>query len=133
VTRGQMAAFLVRALDLPAVEFSKTATVDLSRPIGPGAEGWRLLIGQFFEPDDVDRAVAVVACESHGDPNAANPGSSARGLFQHLERLWPERAEEAGFAGASIYDPIANTAVAAWLVYHDPIGWNHWAASKHCW
>jgi hypothetical protein len=133
VTRGQMAAFLVRALDLPAVALTETAVVDLSQPTGPGAEGWRLLIEQFFEPEDVDTAVAVVACESHGDPGAANPRSSARGLFQHLERLWPGRAESAGFPGSSVYDPIANTAVAAWLVYNDPMGWHHWSPSKNCW
>jgi hypothetical protein len=133
VTRGQMAAFLVRALGVPSVDLGERATVDLSQPIGPGAEGWRLLIEQFFRPADVDAALAIVACESNGDPQAANPRSSARGLFQHLERLWPERAEAAGFPGASVYDPIANTAAAAWLVYNDPIGWNHWDPSRGCW
>jgi hypothetical protein len=97
-----------------------------------GLDRWRPLVAEYFEADDVELALSVIGCESHGDPGAANPSSSARGLFQHLASLWPERAAQAGHPGADILDPRANIAVAAWLVYHGG-GWSHWNASGHCW
>lgn len=95
-------------------------------------EDWRPLVAHFFRPDDVDRALRIIACESGGDPKARNPGSSATGLFQHLGRLWPERAARAGWGGYPATDPVANVAVAAWLVYEGG-GWSHWAPSRGCW
>lgn len=97
-----------------------------------GIERWRPLVEKYFEPEDVDRAMDVMACESAGNPRAANPTSSARGLFQHLGSFWPERARKAGRPGADIFDPDDNVAVAAWLVYHGG-GWRHWNASSACW
>ncbi len=79
-------------------------------------ERWRPLIEVYFEPGDVDWALAIVACESGGIVTAKNPGSSASGLFQHLARYWPQRSKLAGWEGASIWDPEANIAVAAWLL-----------------
>ena len=95
-------------------------------------EVWRPLVEAHFAPEDVARALAVISCESSGDPDAKNPRSSASGLFQHLGRFWPERSVKAGLAGADIFDPSANVAVAAWLVY-DGGGWSHWNPSRHCW
>jgi hypothetical protein len=132
VTRGQMAAFLRRALDLPSVEAPPPVIVDLAVPSGPGVEGWRMLVEHFFRPADVDRAIRVIACESKGDPDARNPHSSASGLFQHLASLWTPRAEAVGYPGASVFDPVANVAAAAGLVYEGG-GWSHWDASRGCW
>jgi soluble lytic murein transglycosylase-like protein len=106
--------------------------VDLSVPTGPGAEGWRPLVEHFFEPADVTRALAVMSCESKGDPDAKNPGSTASGLFQHLASQWGPRAEAIGYPDAGVFDPVANVAAAAWLVY-DGGGWSHWNASRGCW
>lgn len=97
-----------------------------------GAERWRSTVAEYFRPEDVDLAMAIMMCESGGDPDAANPVSSARGLFQHLGSAWPERAADAGWGGADILDPESNIAVAAWLVYEGG-GWGHWNASGHCW
>ena len=67
----------------------------------------------------------VIACESGGNPNAKNSGSSASGLFQHLAaKYWVSRSASAGWAGASVFDPEANVAVAAWLQRTG--GWGHW-------
>lgn len=88
-------------------------------------EDWRPLVEHFFRPGDVDRALRIMYCESKGDPNAKNRRSSASGLFQHLTRYWPKRAAEAGFRGASVFDPVANTAASAMLVYEGG-GWSHW-------
>ncbi len=132
VTRGQMAAFLRRAAGLPEGTITGTVMWDLRVPTGPGAEGWRLLVSHFFRAEDVDQAVQVIFCESSGDPNAVNKRSSATGLFQHLPRYWLERSAEVPEAGADMFDPVANAAVAAWLVY-DGGGWSHWYPSEHCW
>lgn len=136
VTRAQMAAFLTRALhlpvpaDLPAIP---TSVVDayLTRLAlsewteGSGVEVWRPLVESYFRSSDVDRALRIMSCESQGDPYARNPRSGASGLFQHLPKYWSERSADAGFPDVSIYDPQANVAVAAWLVYHLG-GWSHW-------
>lgn len=90
------------------------------------------LVEQYFQPEDVERAVLVAWCESRYDASATHPTSGASGLFQHLRRFWDSRSEQAGWAGADIYDPAANTAVAAWLVYSNG-GWKHWNASIACW
>lgn len=95
-------------------------------------EDWRPLVERYFVEDDVDRALQIIFCESGGDPAASNPTSSAQGLFQHLGSAWPKRAADAGWSGHDVLDPVANIAVAAWLVY-DGGGWSHWAASGHCW
>lgn len=95
-------------------------------------QDWLPLVEAFFAPEDIARAMEVIDCESGGDPNAKNRYSSASGLFQHLGRFWGERADLAGYSGSDIFDPLANVAVASWLVY-DGGGWGHWAASGHCW
>jgi hypothetical protein len=137
VTRAEVASFLARGLgleqpsELPAIpadvidSFLETAGV--AWPTGPGAEGWRPLVAEYFEADDVDRAVRIMSCESKGDPGAHNGSSGASGLFQHMPAYWHERSSMAGWGGASIFDPEANVAVAAWLVYdYAGGGWHHW-------
>ena len=97
--------------------------------VSGGVEQWRGLVEQYFRPDDVPWAMAVMQCESGGDPDAKNPNSSASGIFQHLASLWPARSEAAGWAGADIFDPVANVAVAAWLVEQKG-GRGHWTCTK---
>lgn len=87
-------------------------------------ERWRPVVEMYFPEDRVNWALRIMECESHGDPDAKNPRSSASGLFQHLARLWPDRAAKAGFEGADVFDPFANIAVAAWLLEHG--GTSHW-------
>jgi len=82
----------------------------------PAVERWRPLVARYFPADLVEEALAVMACESRGDPAIVNPLSGTAGLFQHHPADWPARAAVAGFAGATPDDPEANTAVAAWLV-----------------
>ena len=84
------------------------------------------MVGQYFEADDVDRALSIIECESGGNPDATNTQTGAAGLFQHLVDYWENRAAAAGWPGADIYDPEANTAVAAWLAYSS--GWYHWGS-----
>ena len=88
-------------------------------------EYWRPLVSFYFEPEDVDWAVRIIDCESEGNPFAKNSRSSASGLFQHLASAWEKRSADAGWAGAPIWDPEANIAVAAWLFYEGG-GKSHW-------
>ena len=87
-------------------------------------ERWRPVVDMYFPDDRIDWALRIIACESRGEPDAKNPTSSASGLFQHLARLWPERAEAAGFGDYDVFDPYANIAVAAWLL--ETGGPGHW-------
>lgn len=93
---------------------------------GAGVEQWRPLVATYFRPGDVSRALRIMRCESGGVVGAYNP-SGASGLFQHLKKYWPARSQRAGFAGASVFDPTANVATAAWL-RDQPGGWLHWRA-----
>lgn len=138
VTRAEMATFLARALaltppdELPVIpaDVIEAFEEEIATPVWPtgsGSEGWRPLVELFFEADDVDKAIRIMECESRGDPGARNPSSGAAGLFQHMPGYWSSRSAAAGYGGASIYDPEANVAVAAWLVYdYSGGGWQHW-------
>ena len=106
------------------------ASVLRSDPDSP--RDWRPIVELYFQPRHVNRALRVMRCESGGDATAKNPTSTASGLFQHLASLWPERSVRAGWQGSDVFDPEANIAVAAWLVYEGG-GWGHWDPSRHCW
>ena len=89
---------------------------------------------------EVDRAVAIVACESSGDPFITTPstpdGAEVIGLFQHKSIYWQDRAAWAGIPGASPFDPRSNTVVAAWLVDRSlrngdsEGGWSHFDCGR---
>lgn len=107
--------------------------IDVLFPPAPGsALAWRPLVERYFQPEDVDLALRIMQCESRGKPRAWNYQSKASGLFQHLPEYWPLRSYLVGFFKADIYDPEANIAAAAWLVY-DAGGWGPWRSSESCW
>lgn len=109
----------------PIVQYVSTgraAAKPSSRPLPPVQV--EALIRTYFQPADVEWALRVSFCESGWDASAKNPTSSASGLFQHLARFWDDRSARAGWAGASIWDAEANTAVAAWLFVTG--GPSHW-------
>ena len=122
VRRDQMATFIGRALELEEIEVPAGWPTDGSSLTEDEA---RTLFSLYFEPGDVETAVRVADCESNFDPTAVNPSGLHGGLFQHAISAWDSRATQAGWAGASIFDPEANTAVSAWLVEVD--GWWHWS------
>lgn len=67
--------------------------------------------------------VKIAKCESTFNPKAVNynyyetdkKGSKyyPSGLFQHVSRYWSARAEKYGYAGASVFDAVANANVTA--------------------
>ena len=57
-------------------------------------------------------------------------GFSASGLFQHLPQYWAERAANSGFPGANAFNPEANIAASAYLLYRAPgAGPHHWVCT----
>lgn len=89
----------------------------------------------------------IVARESHGNPRARNPHSSAQGKFQYLDRLWRHSlagmvAERLTGHGMSLHDAriirdaLRRNEIATWAEkYQDvafaatitvPGNWKHW-------
>lgn len=64
---------------------------------------------------DPNRALRIAKCESGFNPNAVNYGYNENGypsgLFQHISGYWGARAAKYGYAGASVFDPVANANV----------------------
>jgi membrane-bound lytic murein transglycosylase B len=98
-------------------------------------ERWRPLVVAHFPTSLVDEALLIMQCESLGDPDAVNPYSGASGLFQFLPGTWAVASVGAGYAEASVFDPEANVASAAWLAgYYQANGsspWKPWACSGY--
>jgi len=100
------------------------------RPSGRPVEDWRPIVARHFPDRLVAAALAVMDCESGGDPGAVNPSTGAAGLFQFLPGTWAVAAPEAGVGDAPPTDGEANIAAAAWLASHyerrtgDP--WRPW-------
>lgn len=71
-----------------------------------------------------DKALYVARRESRFDPEAFNASSCAKGLFQHLCRYWPDRADNYGFDNWSAYNARANVFVTMKMVKR--YGWQPW-------
>ncbi len=121
--------------DPPTTTTSTTTTTTTEPPPDTGGprnvEEWRWLVEQYFPAELVDEALRVMKCESNGDPAAYNSRSGASGLFQFIPNTWNWASSKAGWAGASPFDPEANTASAAWLVQwslnRGKDAWSHWS------
>jgi hypothetical protein len=64
---------------------------------------------------DPTQLLRVAYCESRYNPNAYNASSGASGLFQFLATTWAPNSVRAGYAGASVFDPVANANTAAYM------------------
>jgi len=64
---------------------------------------------------DETQLLRVSYCESRYNPNAYNTSSGASGLFQFLATTWAPNSVRAGYAGASVFDPVANANTAAYM------------------
>ena len=99
--------------------------------VDPGpVERWRPLVAAY--PDwDANLALAVIACESGGNPQAVNPSSGAKGLFQMLG--WGWLADRLFGPRAQLDEPNVNVAAAHWLWSQTSTFDHDWAASRACW
>ena len=64
---------------------------------------------------DPEQLLRVAYCESRYDPLAYNPVLGASGLFQIIPGTWRANSVAAGYGGASVWDPVANANVAAYM------------------
>jgi len=71
-----------------------------------------------------DKALAIARRESNFRPRAYNAWSCAKGIYQHLCRYWPGRADRYGFDGWSAYNARANIIVSMRMVRR--YGWQPW-------
>ncbi len=88
-------------------------------------EQWRPLVTLHF--DDVDTALCIISYESGGNPEAKNPRSTARGLFQILASLW---APHFGVSYEDLYDPELNVYLASEIYLIQ--GWGAWTVYPLC-
>ena len=66
----------------------------------------------------------IAYCESRYTPWVTSRGGHM-GLFQYAQGTWRWMSTQAGYAGASPYDPRAAAMVTGWALAHDLSG--HWA------
>lgn len=76
-------------------------------------------------PGGAAMALHVAERESDYRPQAYNSDSGASGIFQHLRRYWPSRADSFGFGGWSAFNARANIMVTMRMV-HRMGSWSHW-------
>jgi hypothetical protein len=130
--------------DSPDTSPSTTTTVAVTTTTDAGGsedsdfpaavERWRGEVSRFFPASRVNEALAIVQCESRGDPDAYNPYSGASGLFQFLPSTWAATAPKAGFEGAEPFNAVANIGTAAWLGQrYEDLGqgfWTPWSCRR---
>jgi hypothetical protein len=96
-------------------------------------EQWRPLVQTYWPAELVEWALAIMDCESGGDPNADNPISSAAGLFQFLQDTWDRGPAPAlgfpSYAEGGVWVPEWNIAGAAWL-YANWGGESQWSCKR---
>ncbi len=89
--------------------------------IGAGVERWRGLVAGYWPAEQVNNALAVMNCESGGNPNVTG-AAGEWGLFQ----IHPVHV--ARFGGANPYDPGTNVAV-AYQIWSEQ-GWGPWSCKR---
>ena len=71
------------------------------------------MAGAYRVPELAGWGLATAMCESGLNPTAWS--GYYEGLFQHDPGYWPARAVNAGWPGASTFDPVANAGVTMWM------------------
>jgi resuscitation-promoting factor RpfB len=64
---------------------------------------------------DANQLLRVARCESGFNPNAYNGLFGASGVFQFIPSTWARNSPRAGYAGASVFDAVANVNTAAMM------------------
>ena len=72
-----------------------------------------------------EKALYIAWRESRYRPSAYNASGNAAGIYQHLLKYWPGRAEDFGFSDWSAFNARANIFVAMRMVRR--YGWSPWA------
>ena len=115
---------LVSAVELvaPVPEVQHVGTAALA-PVPAPADIQAIIVAaaQRWGADQT-QLLRVAYCESHYNPNAYNASSGASGLFQFLASTWAANSVRAGYAGASVFDPVANANTAAYMFANGQAG-----------
>jgi len=108
-------------------------------------------VQSLWPEEEWNRALRVAFCESSYRVDAANPTSSARGVFQLLapwrrdpgtgRTVWgwdytDDGEKLSAAAGLGISEADATSTIANVTVAHliwERSGWSPWNASRHCW
>jgi hypothetical protein len=130
VTPGELGrlenTYLIRIVDGRETERALLASIQVAAPVAevrrvgtrtpPGSSLIEAIIREAAAAQgaDPDQLVRVAYCESRFNPGAYNP-SGASGLFQFMPGTWAANSVRAGYAGASVFDPVASANVAAWM------------------
>lgn len=85
----------------------------------------RCAADRWHVPGGMSMALYVADRESEFRPQAYNGYSGASGIFQHLSRYWPGRADTFGFGGWSAFNARANIMVTMRMV-HRQGDWSDW-------
>jgi hypothetical protein len=85
----------------------------------------RCAAGRWSVPGGAAKAVDVARCESGFEPDAYSTGNA--GVYQHSTRYWPDRAQNWGFRGWSVYNGRANVIVTIRMVHR--FGWDAWSCA----
>lgn len=111
---------------IPAAPTPTVVVVPTSTPVPiaevahwkPDVERWRPLVASIFPAWAVSSALAIIQCESGGNPNATG-AQGERGLFQVHPRWHPD----------ATYDPEGNVRAA----YRISAGGQNWVAWSCSW
>jgi soluble lytic murein transglycosylase-like protein len=101
--------------ELEALALSEAESTD---PV----ERWRPLVAGVFPAAEVEAALCIIRHESGGNPDADNPRSSAKGLFQVLGSMW---APHYGVSQTELFDPVTNVQIASDIWENQ--GWSAWS------
>jgi G5 domain/Transglycosylase SLT domain len=114
VDGAEAARVLVSSLEVvtPVAEVRRVGTkpvpppADIEAVIRAAAAAWGA---------DPIQLLRVAWCESRYNALAYNARSGASGLFQFIPTTWAANSVRAGYTGASVFDPVANANVAAYM------------------
>ena len=119
-----LSVFLVAAVLVPALIFSVSTRGSAHADTGTSSPYTRAqliaIIKKAFGTGNLgNQAVSVATCESSLNPNAVNPSSDAKGLFQIIPSTW------AIYGKGNPFNPNDN-AQAARRIYNAAGGWSPW-------
>lgn len=93
--------------------------VVVSGPVSDIIRHWASVYGI-----DAEKAIRIGQCESELNPSSASSNGLYGGVFQQSIPYWPNRAANAGMAGANIFDANANVKVSIQMMATQ--GFHHW-------
>jgi len=112
---GERELIATVAVTAPVAEVRNVGTRPAAPPPASGAMQTIITAAAATWGADPTQLLRVAYCESKYNPNAYNASSGASGLFQFLASTWRANSVRAGYAGASVFDPVANANTAAYM------------------